>query len=357
MKRLAATCLFFFLPVVLRGEDPQALAQDFVRLVRSLGDLGGDPNTLAARREQAILLYEDFLASHPESVYSAMVRWSLFSSYVTVERADKAGQVLDDLQDALLQDLLKVAFAKQRMGNPVAGQLFESLEKVDDGATRTRVAQYMLTIGQDPQKYLALLQDVIDRPGNGDEARARAQLVKADLFRYGEQKAPLLAELVKKFPRTRAGQEGARKLAAASLAEGTPALPFTVATVDGATLSSEALRGKAVLLFFWSTWSYPSWKRIDELKKELGAYAPNRLAVIAVACEDFIERPKEFFANEKITWSLVAEGKQWHNTLALLYDVNSLPYYVLIDAKGNVVIPGTTKTEELLKALPKATAR
>ncbi len=357
MKRLAAACLCLCASALLRAEDPQALAQDFVRLVRSLGDLGGDPNTLAARRRQAILLYEDFLASHPESVYSAMVRWSLFSSYLTVERQDKAGQVLDDLQDALLRDLLKVAFAKQRMGNPAAGRLLESLEKAEDGAVRMRVAQYMLTIGQDPQQYLALLQEVIDRPANGDEVRARAQLVKADLFRYGEQKVPLLAELVKKFPATRAGREGARKLAAASLAQGAPALPFTVTAADGTTVASEALRGKAVLLFFWSTWSYPSWKRIDELKKELGVYAPDRLAVIAVACEDFIERPKEFFANEKIAWSLVAEGKEWHNTLALLYDVNSLPYYILIDAKGNVVIPGTTKTEDMLKALPNAIAR
>jgi hypothetical protein len=356
MQRCAAFVLVLA-PLAVRAEDPQALARDFAALVKSLGDLGGDPATLAMRRQQAILLYEDFLLKHQGSVYSAMVRWSLFSSYVMVERQDKAAAMLDELQDALLQDLLKVAFARQRMGDPGAAQLFQGLEKVEDGTTRTRVAQYMLTIGIEPQKYLAMLQDVIDKPANGEEVRARALLVKADLFRYGEQKVPLLEELAKKFPRTRAGRDGARKLAAARLAAGAPALPFEATTVDGAALASAALRGKAVLLFFWSTWSYPSWKHIGELRKALDAYGPDKLQVIAVACEDLIDRPKEFFATEKIPWALVAEGKEWHNTLALLYDVNSLPYYVLIDAGGNVVVPGTTKTEELLKALPQAVAR
>jgi peroxiredoxin len=243
------------------------------------------------------------------------------------------------------------------MGDRTAGQILESLEKVEDGATRTRVAQYMLTIGQDPEKYLAMLQGVIDAAAYADEVRARALLVKADLFRFGDQRAPLLAELVKRFPRTRAGQEGARKLAAASLKEGSAAPPFSVTTVDGATLSNDSLRGKAVLIFFWSTWSYPSWKRLDELKKALGAESPERLAVIAVACEDLIERPKGFFAGEKIAWPLVAEGKEWHNALALLYDVNSLPYYVLIDREGRLILPGTTKLDEVLKALARATAR
>ncbi|HAK97248.1 MAG TPA: hypothetical protein DCM87_20230 [Planctomycetes bacterium] len=356
MLRATVCVAALFLPVCVRAEDPERLAGDFVVLARSLSDLGGGGRALAQRQQDAILLYEDFLLSHPDSAYSAKVRWSLFASYVTVERRDKAAQVLDDLQDALLQDLLRVAFARQRLGGGnAAAQILEGLEKVDDAATRTRVAQYMLTVGGDAKKYLAMLQDVIDKPGD-EEARARALLVKAELFRHGPESVPLLEELVKKFPRTRAGRDGARKLDAARLAPGSPAPPFAVAAADGSTLTSEALRGKAHLIFFWSTWSYPSWRRLDELKEALGAYGPDALAVVAVACEDLIERPKEFFAREKLPWTLVAEGKEWHNTLALLYDVNSLPYYVLIDRKGKIVIPGTTKLEALAEALPRATA-
>jgi len=357
MLRASICVAALFLPSVVRSEDPERLAESFVALARSLGDLGAGERTLAQRQQDAIILYEDFLLSHPDSVYSAKVRWSLFASYVTVERRDKASEILDDLQDALLQDLLRVAFARQRLGGVnAAGQILDGLENVDDALTRTRVAQYMLTIGRDPKKYLAMLGEVIDGPGGGEEARARALLVKSELFRYGPERVPLLEDLVKRFPRTRAGRDGARKLAAARLAAGSPAPSFAVTAADGSALSSDALRGKAQLIFFWSTWSYPSWRRIDELKAAAGACAPDALAVIAVACEDLIERPKEFFAREKLDWTLVAEGKEWHNTLALLYDVNSLPYYVLIDRKGKVVIPGTTKLEALAEALPRATA-
>jgi len=356
MLRATACLAALFLPFCARAEDPARLAGDFVALARSLGELGGGGRALAQRQQDAILLYEDFLLSHPDSVYSAKVRWSLFAAYVAVERGDKAAQVLDDLQDGFLQDLLRVAFARQRLGeaNTAAG-ILESLEKVDDPVTRTRVAQYMLMVGGDTRKYLAVLQSVIDRPGD-DEARARALLVKAELFRDGPERVPLLEELVKKFPRARAGQEGARKLAAARLAAGAPAPAFAVTTADWKALSGASLRGKAQVIFFWSTWSYPSWWRLDELKAAVEAQGPDAVAVVAVACEELIERPKEFFAREKLPWLLVAEGKEWHNTLALLYDVNSLPYYVLIDRKGKIVVPGTTKLEVLLEALPRAAA-
>ncbi|MFZ5480547.1 MAG: TlpA family protein disulfide reductase [Myxococcota bacterium] len=57
---------------------------------------------------------------------------------------------------------------------------------------------------------------------------------------------------------------------AAPLGAGDPAPEFTVATLDGGTLSASALRGEVVVLNFWATWCAPC---LDELPRldELGA--------------------------------------------------------------------------------------
>jgi hypothetical protein len=82
-----------------------------------------------------------------------------------------------------------------------------------------------------------------------------------------------------------------------------------------------------------------------------GLAAGLHLAVIAVACESYIDRPKTFLRGQGVNWHLVAEGNKWNSTLAKLYDVKTLPYFVLINAGGKIVTAGQMDAETLLKKL------
>jgi peroxiredoxin len=343
----------------IRADDPELLAKDFVRLSKTVGALGGTADLDGFRESQrrAAPLYREFLLTHPESVYDTTVRWSLHGAYLTLEWREQVNETLDEIQDSLLQELLKVAFAQRIAGNQKgASQLIEGiLEKCEDGGIRARAAQYLYLVNE-TSKALEILNEVIEGVKYPEEIRARALLIKAELHRYPTQDVAPLQELVRRFPKTAAGLEGQRKLVAATLKPGDDALPFTVATVSGETLQSAQCRGKAVLLYFFATWSYPSWRDLKDLKGAVEKLPPGSMVVIGASCDTYIDRPKQFFAERGIAWPLVAEGNKWRNSLARLYDVDSLPFFVLVDRKGKILFKGTEHVAGLVASFPAAVA-
>ncbi len=351
MKRAAFPLLL--LASGLWADDPELLARDFVRLSIDVSNLGGSANLSGYkdRQRRAIPLYREFLHTHPDSVYSTTVRWSLFSAYLSLQWQEQASQVLDEIQDSLVQELLRVSFAQKNLGNTTgAGQLLEGLlAKTEHGGIQARAAQYLYMTGE-TEDALKRLNAVIEDTKQPDHIRGRALLIKAELFRFPQddttvrdKRIALLRELVTRFPATQAGGEGKRKLRAALLSTGDAALPFTVTTVTGATITSTDLKGKAILLYFWATWSYPSWRNLKELRQAIAACAAGSIVVIGAACDTYVDRPRNFFAEKQVTWPLVAEGNKWRNSLAQLYDVRSLPYYVLVNRYGKIVNHGIVR--------------
>ena len=355
--KLLLLCLFLLLTRLLKADDPELLAKDFVQLARTISGLGV-PSTYEeykALQRKAIPIYLDFLNRHPESVYSNKVRWSLYGAYITLEWKKEAEEILDEIQDSTLQELLRIAHAQRNLGNKKgANQVLEGLlEKCEDGGIRARTAQYLYMIGE-TDRALKIINEVVEDSRQPEEIRARALLIKADLFRFPTQDISILKELVRRFPETKAGKEGQRRLQAALAVPGTSALPFEVKTVQGNTISSESLKGKAFLIWYFATWSYPSWRDLDDLKKAVENLPVGSLTVICAACESYRDRPVDFLRSKGISWPIVSEGNKWRNSLALLYDVRSLPYYVLVDRKGNIVAKGTYRVKKLIPLLKKA---
>lgn len=349
----------------LHADDPTKLAEDFKEMANNVSRISWDGikgdssfSTFQRKQKQAIPFYQDFLAKHPESVYSNKVRWALYSAQLSLNHKKEANQTLDSIQDALLQDFLKVLYAQMEIGEAQnAGQIFKGiLDNTKDGGVRARMAQF-LWVTRNREQAVALVDEVIGNVQYANEDRAKGLLIKADFYRGRPERLAILETLTQTYPNTPAGQEAQGLLNAARLQKGSPALPFTVTTVAGKELSLKDFQGKGLLVVFWGTFDYPSWKdhkAIDLAVKSLGV---GRMSVISVACESYVDRPKSFLASQKLKWHLVAEGNKWHNTLAKLYDIKTIPSYILIDRQGRIVVKGTMKTDALIKALPQALAQ
>jgi peroxiredoxin len=241
-----------------------------------------------------------------------------------------------------------VTYAQKNLGNSKgSNQLLEGLlAKSEDGGIQARTAQYLYMTGA-TEDALKRLNAVVEDTAQSSEVRGRALLIKAELFRFPEddttvraKRVALLRELGTRFPATKAGGEGKRKLTAALLTAGDAALPFAVTTAKGERIRQADLKGKAVLLYFWATWSYPSWRNLKQLRQAVAACPAGSVVVIGAACDTYVDRPRTFFAERQIPWHLVAEGNKWRNSLAQLYDVRSLPYYVLVNRYGKLVNHG-----------------
>ncbi|MDJ0764341.1 MAG: TlpA disulfide reductase family protein [Myxococcota bacterium] len=117
---------------------------------------------------------------------------------------------------------------------------------------------------------------------------------------------------------------------------GTPAPGWRLPLADGsgALLDLADLRGKVVVLDFWSTTCPPCLKQIPELQEIHRQMKSKDVSVIGIAAGgESLEDIAAFKARKQISYPLVVDAGR----VARDYQVGSLPTLYVIDAKGNIV--------------------
>jgi uncharacterized protein (TIGR03435 family) len=124
--------------------------------------------------------------------------------------------------------------------------------------------------------------------------------------------------------------------AAAAVKAGDPAPPIEVRRIanapQGASVSWEALAGKAVVLEFWATWCGPCIKQIPHLNELKKHFAGKPVEFLSLTAED--DGIVEHFLQLRTidTWLLFDQA----NATAKAFGVNALPHTVLIDRTGRI---------------------
>jgi thiol-disulfide isomerase/thioredoxin len=132
--------------------------------------------------------------------------------------------------------------------------------------------------------------------------------------------------------------EGDRKVEQFDLAEptliGKPIPNVAGTTLNGDRLSLESLRGKVVLLDFWTTWCAPCLAYLPDVEK-LSAEFEGDLVVIGVNADnaDQSKQVREILTAKKIHFTQVADPQ---GTVRKAFRVGGFPSYVLIDRQGIV---------------------
>jgi cytochrome c biogenesis protein CcmG, thiol:disulfide interchange protein DsbE len=81
---------------------------------------------------------------------------------------------------------------------------------------------------------------------------------------------------------------------------GKPAPPLTLHTLDGRTISTDALRGKVVILSFWATWCEPCQEELPLLSDYAARHAAQGLQVLGFSLDD----PADLAAVRKVASGL-----------------------------------------------------
>ena len=127
---------------------------------------------------------------------------------------------------------------------------------------------------------------------------------------------------------------------------GKPAPNFALHTLDGKTISLSELRGKPVLLNFWSTWCEPC-KLEHELLQHAASFYGDAVQFVGVVYQDSDENARQYLAQHVSVYPQLMDPD---TKAAIDFGVAGVPESYLVSASGVVLEkqPGVV-TGELLR--------
>ena len=118
------------------------------------------------------------------------------------------------------------------------------------------------------------------------------------------------------------------------LAPGAQAAAFDLKALDGATLSSQELAGKVVVLNFWATWCGPCKEEMPSLARLQAQFDPAQVRVVTVTTDLYPQGIKQFLDHLGINLPVLFDEDQ---ELSRQFMVRGLPTTVLIGRDGHAI--------------------
>jgi len=133
--------------------------------------------------------------------------------------------------------------------------------------------------------------------------------------------------------------------------EGFTAPDFTLSLLDGGTVTLSALKGKVVLVNFWTSWCPPCRKEMPAIESVYRSYKDLGLVVIGLnlTAQDSKQEAASFAQKIGVTFPIALD---LDNSVGILYRVTALPTSFFIDRKGVIrsVIVGGPMSEALIQS-------
>jgi thiol-disulfide isomerase/thioredoxin len=113
-------------------------------------------------------------------------------------------------------------------------------------------------------------------------------------------------------------------------------LDMRFTSLDGRDVDLAKLKGKVVLVEFWSTDCGPCVGEIPALKTAYEKLHPRGFEVVAISLDDKERALRRFIKEKDLPWPQHFDGKGWENRFAVQYGIFSIPTSWLLDKLGNL---------------------
>ena len=125
---------------------------------------------------------------------------------------------------------------------------------------------------------------------------------------------------------------------------------FEMPDVNGRTISLASLRGKYVLVDFWASWCKPCRMENPNVVAAYQQFKDKNFTVLGVSLDKNKEAWLNAIKEDGLAWTHVSDLKQWQSSVVPLYQIEGIPFNVLLDPQGKVIAKGL-RGEDLLTQL------
>jgi peroxiredoxin len=218
---------------------------------------------------------------------------------------------------------------------------FERIATYHSGSDSTLEAfeavPYVYRLSATPETWTRSLRRIVDQT---DKKEIKLGALRTEgLVQLDAGKPPAARAAFEEITRLGADAD-AVKLARGYLFEiehlqiGMPAPDFTARTIDGKEISLKSLRGKVVLLDFWATWCGKCLTEMSHLKAAAERFKDKPFVIVGVSLDDFKEMLVATIEQKGLPGLQIWDDTGRENPVGVLYNVQDLPQWYLIDADG-----------------------
>ncbi len=131
----------------------------------------------------------------------------------------------------------------------------------------------------------------------------------------------------------RANEDPWKGLSVIRLSEYSPP-DFTLPTLDGSSITLSDLKGKVVLINFWTTWCPPCREEMPSLERLYRHFKYEKFTLLAVDIMEHPETVKTFAREYNLSFPILLDKK---GEVSQKYAANALPTTYVIDKEGKAV--------------------
>jgi len=114
---------------------------------------------------------------------------------------------------------------------------------------------------------------------------------------------------------------------------------FTLPDVNGKPIALNSFRGKWVLVDFWASWCKPCRMENPNVVAAYRQFKNKNFTILGVSLDrpDGREDWMKAIQQDKLEWTHVSDLKFWESAVVPMYNIQGIPYNVLLDPQGKVV--------------------